>query len=319
MSHGGETIGIYHCIIHRRGVGNVFANGIFQKLFFQRTFRCAFRICQEGILYQKVIGTNTGHNNAGFKTLPIDSIDKIRITYNHDMMRTENERNCMTIETSSSSQQDGRVVYKIFTSEDKGMVRFEKSIRSLSKLAGKIGTQKIHQGRSRVYDHGIYASISSPLSTRANLAKDLSKSTSTLSKNGNSLCTVHICKVELPDNAGVVEVAIENSMTLTLRLLKKKVLFNVKTLSLSDMNSSLSHNNASSYEATEVINPLMLMGENNMGEDKHSQDPLRTSREKLKPFYAMAKMYVFRYQLAMNRDFVGTGGRILADRRKVVG
>jgi hypothetical protein len=122
-------------------------------------------------------------------------------------------------------------------------------------------------------------------------------------KKTKSLSTVHICKVELPNNAGIIDIPIRDSTLLPLENLKQQIFIEIQCLIDNNRRDSKSIKVASNYEATEVINPLMLLQQQQekMGDEQERNNP----NIKLQNIIENGQdAYIFRYQVDINNDFV---------------
>ena len=120
-------IGEYYCkvSVHKTGnITNMLINNM-SKLWKKRINYSMFKIKdRNNISYEQISNNN---NNKNLKLIDLNTIRNINFIYNHDLARTENERNMLVID---SEKDETNIVYKIFTSNDKDMTRFEKYFRN---------------------------------------------------------------------------------------------------------------------------------------------------------------------------------------------
>ncbi len=310
-------IGEYYCKVSVHKTGNI-TNMLIKnmsKLWKKRINYSMFKIKDRNNISYEQISNNNNNNNKNLKLIDLNTIRNINFIYNHDLARTENERNMLVID---SEKDETNIVYKIFTSNDKDMTRFEKYFRNnnidnTNITNDIINTKQILNGKIRQYDNGIYGSISSPLSITTTNNNNTSKHNV---KKAKSLSTVHICKVELPDNSGIIDIPIEDSTLFALYNLKQQIFIEIQQLIVKkngESNYKQQQPVASNYVATEVINPLILLQQQQEAQQEAQQEENKSAIEKLNihPNVKLQNIidngedaYIFRYQIDINNDFI---------------
>ena len=121
--------------------------------------------------------------------------------------------------------------------------------------------------------------------------------------------------MELPDNSGIIDIPIEDSTLFALYNLKQQIFIEIQQLIVKNGESNYKQQQpvASNYVATEVINPLILLQQQQEAQQEAQQEENKSAIEKLHihPNVKLQNIidngedaYIFRYQIDINNDFI---------------